>query len=197
MLLFGHVGITAAAARICDTVCSSGKPYGKPSGFRCRISKILNRFRDDTGAIDYRMLVFGSMLPDIIDKPVFLLLRDRGYILSGRDSAHTLLFHLLLLAAGLALLKRKKSWMLVIAAGSYTHLVLDFIWEMPGTLFWPFFGGFSAGDPSDFYFGVWLKLVSEPEIYIPEIAGLAILLYFAFRIVWNRGAIRMIKTGRM
>ena len=61
MLLFGHAGITLGAAAIVAHAVSRTKidPAPKTSWFVA-----LSRF------VDIRLLVIGSMLPDIIDKPI-------------------------------------------------------------------------------------------------------------------------------
>jgi len=196
MFVFGHVGITTAAAIMGDILLSTKSPgEDEKPGFRTKLSAFMNRLRSSTGNIDYRLVVIGSMLPDIIDKPLFLLLADRGVSLSGRDYGHTLLFHLVLLAGSLLLLRYKKPWLLVITLSSFVHLIFDRMWEVPVTLFWPFLGSLPVGETTYWASNMWNDLVSVPKVYIPEIIGLVALLFLAYRIVKNRGVVRFIRNG--
>jgi hypothetical protein len=92
-------------------------------------TRLLGRLRNRLPA---RWLVFGCLLPDLIDKPLFYgLLLLRGYpdpLISGsRTVGHTGLFLVALVA--FALLTRKPAaWALV--AGVATHLALDIAGEL-------------------------------------------------------------------
>jgi inner membrane protein len=195
MLLFGHIGITAAAACASDKLFPDTASYRDSSGVRYRLSSLVDRLRNSSGNIDYRMVIIGSMLPDIIDKPVFLILRDHGFSLSGRDFAHTLLFSLLLLAGGLVLLRYHKAWMMLLALGTLTHLVLDSIWGNPVTLFWPLLGGFRAGETEYWLTDIWNMLISTPDVFIPEVTGLVIVLFLGFRIIRDKDIFKFIRYG--
>jgi inner membrane protein len=156
MLLFAHLGLTLAGARL---------------------------MRD----ADLGFVLLGSMLPDIIDKPLGEVLF--GTPAMGRTIAHTLLFLLLL---GTVAFYLRDLRMASVAGGVLAHLLLDFIWNMPSTLLWPLLGGFPiAADLSTLdYLQVLLQSLGEPMVAVPEILGLAYLLYFA----WIRRAeIRCLK----
>src|SRR4030043_727323 len=102
MLLFAHPGITLGAATlIADAV------NRKPSWFAS-----LSRY------LDIRWLMVGSLLPDIIDKPVGQYF-FRDTFNNGRIFSHTLLFFIVLTAIGFFLYKRHcHIWMLSLAAGT-------------------------------------------------------------------------------
>ena len=86
--------------------------------------------------------IFGALLPDLIDKPLGLLVLSSS-IGSGRIFSHTLLFLLLLLIAGLAIRSRYRApALLAVAVGVASHQALDLMWEMPETWFYPFLGQF-------------------------------------------------------
>src|SRR5207245_6262264 len=71
--------------------------------------------------IDYRLVLFGAILPDLIDKPL-------AYV-TGLDSriwAHTFLFLFAILA--LSFVPRLRGFRLV-GFGGATHLLLDQIWH--------------------------------------------------------------------
>jgi len=134
-----------------------------------------------TGAIDYRLALLGSMLPDIIDKPMgHYFLADTFN--NGRIFAHTLLFFLLLLSIGLYRLWRGgRTGFIILALCSGGHLILDEMWRIPQTLFWPLHGWAFPKSPqiTDWWqvLSRWFHgLETNPATYIPEIIGLVILL---------------------
>ena len=191
MLLFGHVGITAAAAGLTDAAFPPEALHNSESGLRYRIALILSYFRDSTGHFDYRMIIIGSMLPDIIDKPLFLLFSESG-LFTGRSHAHTLLFALLLLSGGLL---SRKSWLLTLALASFFHLFLDSIWNNPETLFWPFLGRFAPYQAEGWFSDIWHNLTHVPEIYIPEIIGLLVTGFLTYKIIKVGGINRFVRQG--
>ena len=90
--------------------------------------------------IDIRILLIGSLLPDIIDKPLGYLIFPET-LANGRIFCHTFLFLFLVIAIGLYFHRKVKSnWLLVLSFGTFTHLVFDQIWLAPHTLFWPLYG---------------------------------------------------------
>jgi membrane-bound metal-dependent hydrolase YbcI (DUF457 family) len=94
---------------------------------------------------DRRVIILaalGSVLPDLIDKPLGHILLN-GSVDFGRIYAHSGLFLIALLVAALAYRRRKGSWILLaLAAGTLSHLVLDSMWQMPVTVFYPLLGDF-------------------------------------------------------
>lgn len=161
MLFFAHAGITLATA----SFSNKARPYF---------------------SLDYRLVLLGAVLPDIIDKPLGgIIFKDA--LGSGRAFAHTLLFLLLLVLAGVIVQwKWRKTWLLILAGGDFVHLLLDKIWLLPETLFWPVYGwSFPRSNP-DLWVDQWLSvLISEPAVYIPEIIGLLILLAFAGQLFYR------------
>lgn len=88
------------------------------------------------GRIDYRLVAVGSLLPDLVDKPlVWFILRDSD--LGGHHVGHSLLFSLILLAVGLAVAVRGDNRMLLIAFGAITHTVFDSVTHVPWSLLYP------------------------------------------------------------
>jgi hypothetical protein len=155
MLLFGHIGIT--------------------------IAFIFIVFLFLKGKVDYRFVIVGSMLPDMIDKPL------GEYILysvfqNGRIICHTLLFIAVLTLAALYVTKRYKfNGFEFLALGAMMHLTEDQIWNAPGTLFWPLLGWefpkLNLGD----YIGYLLSnLLKYPDVYVPELIGLGIVVTFIY-----------------
>ena len=185
MLLFGHVGITLGAATLMNGAVNIR--HIKTSWLAS-----LSRY------IDIRLLLVGSLLPDIIDKPVGqYLLRDT--FTNGRIFSHTLLFLILISAVGFYLYKRHRQvWMLTLAAGTFMHLVLDEIWSAPATLFWPLLGfTFEKVKLTDWLSNIFRELFSNPGVYIPEAIGLAILLWFGLVLVRRKKVRVFMRYGKV
>lgn len=154
MFPLAHLGIGSAVARLC------------PVKFR------------------FRWILLGTLLPDLIDKPVFLLLsryfHETGWEAGKRGFAHTLVF--LVLLGVISRHRQSLAWWAV-TAGTATHLVLDVISKSTEgrstavaslrVLFWPF-AGWSFPTLSHGMHGI--------EIWIFEMTGLGLLaLQFALR----------------
>jgi len=126
--------------------------------------------------VDLAFLTVGSMLPDIIDKPLGFMLF--GTMNHGRIFAHTLLFLLVLAALAVSI------WDIRLAslgAGVLIHLALDSMWDSQVILLWPLLGSFPPADYLDAvsYVQMLLQGLRDPSILVPECLGLAYLIYFA------------------
>jgi hypothetical protein len=126
-------------------------------------------------------VAIGSMLPDIIDKPMGEIV----YGAPGRIFAHTLLF--LLLLAGAALYTRDLR-LASLCGGMLFHLSLDFMWNSPVILFWPLLGSFPPVHQMDVasYLQMLFIGLKNPIVLFPELAGLA---YFIFLLIEKRSCI--------
>jgi len=125
-----------------------------------------------------RAFFLGTLLPDLIDKPLFYLpfwiTGRRGEILSGTHLfAHTGLFLLALTAA--ALLTRSPP-LRALAIGVATHFVLDCVGLSMGlgTLLWPLLGWNFPSFPFK-NLGHHLATILNPVTLAGELAGGAIL----------------------
>ncbi len=189
MLIFGHAGITLGAATLLAGVAKSRHST--------QISKV-SWFTSLSSYIDVRILLVGSLLPDIIDKPVGQFF-FRETFSNGRIFSHTLLFLIIITAVGFYLYKRRRAvWLLTLASGTFLHLILDQMWRAPTTLFWPFLGfTFSRGELTDWLSNIFQALVSNPVVYVPEAAGMAVLLWFGLALFRRRKVGVFLKYGRV
>ena len=171
MIFFGHIGITAGIVKGCEAV--SRKKRGR-QGI----------------PVDYRFVMAGSVLPDLIDKPIGMFF-FRSTFHNSRLFAHTLLFSAVLLLLGWLLYKRRKnSRVLFLGVGSFIHLVLDSMWFYPQILFWPFLlRPFPARPEGDWVAEDMQNLLVSPFYMGAEAVGLAILLFFFIRAA-RRGRLR-------
>ncbi|MGD0951596.1 MAG: metal-dependent hydrolase [Methanotrichaceae archaeon] len=126
---------------------------------------------------DMAFLALGSMLPDIIDKPLGLL--AFGTPAAGRTICHTLLF---LLVLGVLAVYMKDFRVASVFAGVLAHLTLDSMWQSPVILLWPLLGNFPlARDLGVFdYMQALLYGLRNPMVWVPEMLGLAYLIFYAF-----------------
>ncbi len=184
MLLFAHTGIALGAATIVTGVVNRREKVS----WLTSLSKYM----------DIRVLLVGSMLPDIIDKPVGMYF-FRDTFQNGRIFSHTLLFLVVLTVIGFYLFKaHRQAWMLTLAAGTAMHLVLDGMWGVPGTFFWPLFGfQFSSIEVEGWARGIFEAIVSNPTIYISEAIGLFILIWFSVTVIKRKQVVAFLKTGRV
>lgn len=149
-------------------------------------------------SIDIRLLLIGALLPDIIDKPLGHLF-FREALSNGRIFAHTLLFLIIITLAGLYLYRRRaKLWLLVLAFGTLIHLILDQMWQTPQALLWPFLGfTFPKEDITDWLPGTLHALLTNPSVYVPELLGAVILIWFAWILLRRKKVSLFIRYGRV
>jgi inner membrane protein len=177
MLFFGHVGIAAG-------VVYAGGELSKKGTF-------LNK-------LDLRAVIVGSVLPDIIDKPVGLIF-FKNVFSNGRIFSHTLLFLALISFIGFLLYKtRKESWILALAIGTSFHLVLDQMWLLPSTLLWPGYGWqFPTEESTGWVASVIHYMFTKPVAYVPELIGLGILILLGLRAVHQKKFRLFLSRGQL
>lgn len=149
MLLFGHLGITLAVAWFME-------------------SRLKTR-------IDYKLILLGSIFPDIVDKPI-----GTAFLNNGRIFGHTLLFIIILV-----LISLKYKRLIFLSFASALHIAEDETWVEPETLFWPLLGDFPAKEHLSFY--EYMNIIiseytpSLSHVFIFEVVGAIIILAFVFR----------------
>jgi len=217
MLLFGHAGVTLGAGILLDKLLTGNHPFGiktnpQPSSLSSRPSPRSLRaersnLSDDPPTspdpprkhLDYRFLLVGSLLPDLIDKPIGGIFFYQTFQ-NGRIFAHTLCFTILLALLGACVYRRwRKSWFLILSFGSAIHLILDGMWLEPRTLLWPLYG-WSFARVESVNFLAWLPkmfhtLATEPGAYISELIGFAFLACVTVRLIQTRKVYALITNG--
>jgi len=139
-------------------------------------------FRDP--AIDYRMVVLGALLPDLVDAPF-----------GGARVLHTVVASVVLLGVvmiatrGRRILRRR---LIFLPVGTFLHLVLDGMWARTHTFWWPAFGWSLPDRLPAFDHGVGL-LVAQ------EMAGAVALAWCWSRFRLGDPAVRstFVRTGRL
>ena len=213
MLVFGHTGITLGAAAVLAGIVNSGRlpeaaqnqATDSPPRSSRPIPALNNFLRDKVSwftslgsYIDIRLLLIGSLLPDIIDKPIGQFFFKETFS-NGRIFCHTLLFLIIITLTGLYLYRRRSTtWLLVLSFGTFTHLVCDLMWRSPRTLLWPIYGlAFERLDLIDWMPRMLHMLVTDPKVYVPELVGAVILIWFAVGLVRGRKAFAFVKYGQV
>lgn len=169
MFFFGHIGITLGVFYSLSRLSSKNNFWA---------------------AVPY--IVVGSLLPDIIDKPLgrIIFAEEIG---SGRIYSHTLLFVTLLGLVGYYLYRHGQPNLLIIAAASFCHLLEDNMWDSPDVLFWPFLGLEFPRDAIPGSFIEYLMLifnrsytVAFTEVFISEMIGLLIIILLAGKYIQSK-----------
>lgn len=133
--------------------------------------------------IDYRFILLGAVLPDLIDPLLGLFWFDGP---AGRWLAHSLVAVIAVSVAIILLAREERRLALFgIGVGWLLHLVADGMWQAPFTFLWPAFGLRFSDTPTEPY--SW-ELLTDPlshwTTWAGELAGLAVLVWFfvAFRL---------------
>lgn len=148
--------------------------------------------RPFTAKRPFRFVMLGTLLPDLIDKPLYEVFKfstgrcgdSIGLISGTRTLGHTALFCALIWVLAL---KQKSSSLIALAWGVISHLVLDqvvdwFGWyghvpEGPSALLWPFLNtNFYAADCS-VESTIWHRYLL-PGVWSTEVIGFLLLLYW-------------------
>ena len=208
MLLFGHpgitLGITAGLAqalsmtRLGKVALSTSPEQSSRQDDSAAVdtSQKLPPWLDLTRCyIDLRILLVASLLPDIIDKPVGQYF-FRDTFSNGRIFSHTLVFLLALIISGLIIFRSyRQTWMLVLAFGTLTHLVLDRMWSNLPVLLWPTYGyAFPRADISNWAQNILHALVANPLVALPETVGGIVLIWFVTQLIRAKSVSAFLKN---
>ena len=137
-------------------------------------------------AVDYRLVLLGAVLPDLVDAP-----------LGGARVAHTLvasiglLFVVMLATTGRRRLRRR---LLGLPIGTLFHLVLDGMWADTRVFWWPARGWWLAGA------GALPSLAHPAAVTIAEeLTGAALLVWcwFRFRLGEPERRAYFVRTGHV
>lgn len=90
------------------------------------------------------------------------------------------------------------AWLLVLSFGTLAHLICDQMRLVPQTLLWPLYGfTFEKVDLSHWLQRLLYALRSEPGVYLPELVGMAIIIWFVLVLVHRRKFCAFIKKGQV
>ncbi len=202
MNILGHTGLTVAA------VFAAGYLFDTLSAHRNRAESrnpqagrsLFTRFHAVPRSvqhlrIDYRVILLGSLLPDIIDKPLGFWLLPEVVNYSTRSVGHTLVFNVGLLAVALLFLGLTHSYRpFILAVASSSHLILDAMWQVPSRLLWPIYGwSFPLGTTT---LDEWLHFqFSGGWLDAAEMAGFMALIWFGVQLYRQRSVLQFLRVG--
>lgn len=133
--------------------------------------------------IDYRYVLLGAVLPDLVDAVLGAFLFEGS---TGRWVAHSLLAVVTVTVAIIVVFRGERRLAIFgIGVGWLLHLVGDGMWNAPETFLWPAFGTDFAAHPGEPYS---IELFTHPLDHLAtwggELIGIAILAWFwiAFRL---------------
>ena len=196
MLLFGHIGYTLAAGLLLNNSLHINRIISKETDEKSVNPKAIDlkgpsakfwKLIQQTKGLDLRWVIIGSLLPDIIDKPIgHIIFKDTFG--TGQIYCHTLLFAIFLFLAGyVASSIYKKNFILLIAFGNLMHLILDFMWRKPSILLWPIYGfTFEKSTPIPFGEYLWnilRRTFQTPWAIIPEVVAAIITIWFIWVLI--------------
>lgn len=133
--------------------------------------------------IDYRMVLIGALLPDLVDGILGLLWFDGP---AGRWIAHSMFAAIAVTVfILLAFSGERRQSLFGIGVGWLLHLVGDGMWRAPLTFLWPAFGTeFSTTPREPYSWDLFTDPLSHLLTWGGELVGLGILAWFwiAFRL---------------
>ncbi len=199
MFLLAHIGITMAAGkagvwvleRVQDTRPAQSIKNSEPmaAGFERAFFRI----------IDFRFLILGSILPDLIDKPLGMVILRQ--LANGRIFAHTLLFALILLLNAVLLPRLARPAAFALFTGDIIHLVLDSMWQSPGTLLWPIYGiDFPQGVPMSVANTIFMyakAFLTNRSIQVAEAIGAFFIVVIIISLLFDRRMKKFLFLGEL
>lgn len=200
----GHAGLSVAAAIAVGYALgfgrggtnSTGRRGSPPQGLGSTDSRGTQRLGDILRSIDARLVIIGSLAPDILDRPLGMWVLPESLDPTSRGFGHVLLVNVLLIVLSVVVLRwtglRAPLVFFLAAAG---HMLLDRMWESLDTVLWPIRGtSFGAAEydlsPS------WLHwLQSGASSFVPEALGALVLVIVGVWLYRRRTLINWLRTG--
>lgn len=147
-------------------------------------------FRDPD--MDLRWVLAGSILPDVIDKPIGSVFFT-GTFETHRLFAHSILFPIVGLAVALIVTRRGtalRRGLIGLVVGAFVHLLLDAVWTAPKAFWWPLFGWEFPRILDSGLVPLLGRMLSNPLVWAGEAVGAAYLIFVWRRYLSAEGALR-------
>jgi inner membrane protein len=154
-------------------------------------------FRDPK--VDVRLLLFGLILPDLIDLPLGTAALADHYS-TGELWAHSLILPWSYMVVVLLMTRRgrRRRAYMALGVGWLFHLLLDGMWVDPEVLFWPFFGDIPTGE-TPFWPLAWGRAMADPWRWVKEAVAIGYLVWLWMSVGLRSSERRraLIATGRL
>jgi hypothetical protein len=143
------------------------------------VASLLQRNNPGLARLDYRLLGLCALAPDLIDKPLAILVFTGAH--TSQLITHSLLFNVVLLA--LALLWWRRALPYVLAFSS--HLVADRMWHHTESFWWPLFGWnnfweYKVMNTAGAMLSVYWDIVTRyPQVWAVEAIAIGFFVWFA------------------
>lgn len=149
-----------------------------------------------SAGIDYRLILIGALIPDLIDKPLVFLVDPEFVNMSLRSFGHSLIgaFSMLVIVWFMTRGWQRLS-VLSFGFALVAHLVFDRMWEMSEVLLWPVLGYVlpEQNIPFSHWYRVhFTQLPTTPADYV----GMGILAVCIGYMIRNGTVTRFLKTGQ-
>jgi len=198
MNIMGHAGITLGAVYVigygADALVAQQNRTGAGESKGYFMGLVSGR-RMTPHRVDYRVIFIGSLLPDIIDKPLGFWLLPELVNHTTRGLAHGLAFPLGLLFLGLLFPQVNRFISIQLLALSCAgHIILDQMWLSPAVFLWPLYGWRlpPGGTTLTEWIGFQLSLRWVDPL---GLIGGCILLWFFYQLIHHRALLKFLKSG--
>jgi len=144
------------------------------------VAAVLQQNNPHLARLDYRLLAICALLPDLIDKPLAILVFTEAH--TSQLMTHSLLFNGALLLVTLLWWRPALPYVLAFNA----HLVLDRMWHHTESFWWPIFGWNTFWEykfmntPEAMVTVYWDIVTHYPQVWVVEIIAVSLLLWFVF-----------------
>ena len=155
-------------------------------------------FRDPD--MDLRLVAAGSLLPDVIDKPIGSIFFN-GTFETHRLFSHALVFPVVLLFAAVLATRHREALrkgLIAVVLGVFVHLLLDAAWVQTEAFLWPLFGWEFPPIPDSAFGPLLREMVTDPLVWVGEAVGIAYLVFLGVKRLGSREAVLgFVRTGRI
>jgi hypothetical protein len=163
------------------------------------VARVIQQNNPKLAYLDYRLLGLCALAPDIIDKPLAVLVFTEAH--TSQLVAHSLLLSVVIMVAALLWQQRAIPYVLAFSA----HLIADRMWNHTESFWWPLFGWnvfweFKPMNTPQAMVAVYWDIVTRyPQVWVVEILALVVLLWFVVtnRLYLRPNLIAFLRTGRV
>jgi inner membrane protein len=191
----GPIGLTVAFVWLLSWVLRRflTRSYENNEPVAVRRFRLVDRFANE---IDYRLILVGALIPDLIDKPLIFAVNPHFVNSSLRSVGHSVVGAVAMFAIVWVITKGwQRASTLSFGFALAAHLVVDRMWEMPEVLLWPTLG-YVLPEQNIPFSHWWRNHFERPPTTLIDLVGIALLVLVVGRVTVSRSTIRFLKTGQ-